>query len=811
MSDTAASDRRASATCRRDRRTHRTTWSSSTARVAAASCRTDRRKLVARIVIVDRDRYRRSLTCTSRRERSVAVIAPVGGSSSWPTTGSIASTVRSTISVHVHGDDHGTIASTSHVNVDLATAMRGRRRRHAVADRQPRDRRTRAIGPALTGAEARVTETPRSPGRVRARRTSSAAPTARCASRSPTDGERGGASSRRGCIGPASCATRCSRWATCSAAICVARRTIAPTTSQYLIARGKGVIEAGVGRAEGVPRAPVQRRGEAGRAARSGAQRRRRCACGSRCCRATSRPTRSSCCAGRSRSSMPITAGDAAARVRHDVRRISTRGARRDRADPQLSPDHARVRAGATAGPATTRPVPLRWLRAFGQMQAASLLAADRFELSPIDLYNVLLALRCAKAQHARRAACATSSCPASRRASCSSRGTSSSTAPAAPYRGTRAARDPHVGPQSARTCSRASCRTRSRSTVAIAGPGLPALYVVDLGDATLSLALSGWTDAGWAGISTFDLLAADDDPARDRRARRRARDAARPTPRSPTTLGQSARRGPPHACSPRSRSCASVTISRPASCSRGRCSRRRSPPAALKFRDAREAAAHRLLAEPGAVTLTKVARSAAPRAARSRARSSTRRRTARSIRRSRSIARAARRRRSCTCSAFRRAGIKEGPCEHMIALRVQLAREQARLEAARETPEGRALITAETRTLMRRTAARRRDLSALARRPHRHRALRHRRARCACSSCGSTTVDDARGAYFARLDDLATKGYLDATQDVTVARWDAQPIDSVSEEESRSVSLRFGARAASRRPGTITWPFSTR
>src|SRR5262245_42001286 len=36
-----------------------------------------------------------------------------------------------------------------------------------------------------------------------------------------------------------------------------------------------------------------------------------------------------------------------------------------------------------------TRNVPLRWLRAFGQMQAATLLAADRFELAPIDLNNV--------------------------------------------------------------------------------------------------------------------------------------------------------------------------------------------------------------------------------------------------------------------------------------------------------------------------------------------------------------------------------------------------------------------------------------
>ena len=48
----------------------------------------------------------------------------------------------------------------------------------------------------------------------------------------------------------------------------------------------------------------------------------------------------------------------------------------------------------ATARTAATRSVPRRWLRAFGQMQAATLLAADRFTIAPIDLYNVLLQLR---------------------------------------------------------------------------------------------------------------------------------------------------------------------------------------------------------------------------------------------------------------------------------------------------------------------------------------------------------------------------------------------------------------------------------
>ena len=141
----------------------------------------------------------------------------------------------------------------------------------------------------------------------------------------------------------------------------------------------------------------------------------------------------------------------------------------------------------------------------------------------------------------------------------------------------------------------------------------------------------------------------------------------------------------------------------------------------------------------------------------------------------------------SCTCSAFRRAGIKEGPCEHMIALRVQLARDQARLEADRLTPEGRSRITGETRVLMKRTqtGAETYRLSL--------------DGRVVLSSFGAGTdavtkprmqklrfdsIDDARAAYFARLADLATKGYLDATQDYKFLNFLNLAEGAVSEEE---------------------------
>ena len=59
-----------------------------------------------------------------------------------------------------------------------------------------------------------------------------------------------------------------------------------------------------------------------------------------------------------------------------------------------------------------------------------------------------------------------------------------------------------------------------------------------------------------------------------------------------------------------------------------------------------------------------------------------------------------------CNCPVYMRSGLREGPCEHMIALRVRFQREQAEAERLRATPEGRKLVHAGTRTFMRRDAS---------------------------------------------------------------------------------------------------------
>jgi hypothetical protein len=409
---------------------------------------------------------------------------------------------------------------------------------------------------------------------------------------------------------------------------------------------------------------------------------------------------------------------------------------------------------------AHTRSVPLRWLRAFGQMQAASLLAADRFELAPIDLYNVLLQLRLRKARTAPR-------------------GLRYELVPGepprlvlepwdlvvrstgAPYRGTQ--------PRVIRTWGRNRLSVLARVlpyarglTVAVAGPGLPSLYIADLGDATFALALSGWTDAGWAGIATFDLLAADDDP--------RGIEAvveALATPLTDAALAQAL--GRPRAEVRRTLLAALSQLRIGHDLATGEffarpLTKTPVPAVALTFRDAREAVAHRLLAEAGAVTLTKVhdlgneGRAIEGQVVDAKAH--------RTFYPSFTIDQESRTSAAtCTCNAVRRSGIKEGPCEHMIALRVRYAREQARLEAARGTPEGRALITAETRVLMRRTSRGAElyrlslDGRTVTARFGIGEALRMQRLRF-------DSIPDARTAYFERLDDLSQKGYLDATQE---------------------------------------------
>ncbi|MFK8000087.1 MAG: hypothetical protein AB8H86_10835 [Polyangiales bacterium] len=412
-------------------------------------------------------------------------------------------------------------------------------------------------------------------------------------------------------------------------------------------------------------------------------------------------------------------------------------------------------------GEASTRKVPYRWARAFAQVQAASTLPAATFELAPIDLYNVLLSLRTQKAKTSPRAL-------------------RYELVPGEPprlvlepwdlvlqghgsvYEGER--------PQVVRTWGRrrlqalAGLLPHAKSVrVSLVGAGLPAYYTVDLGDATLTLALSGWTEAGWAGITTFDALVAESgDDVLTQRVLQTLRAApstiealTAATERSTDDIRQALltliQRGTVLHDVATTRFVARPLFAEPLDEAR------------LRFRDAGEEEAHRLLALEGAVRVTKV-HDLAGEGVRIEGEVEDAR-AHRVYKTAFTIDREGRTREpSCTSAQFRRSRMKEGPSVPMLALRIQYVRNRAALEEARNTPEGRRLITAETRTLVRRE----RDGSTTLRISLDEKRVIVRRGRGVefdrVQQLIFTSPDDARDEYFRRLARGATQGFIDAS-----------------------------------------------
>lgn len=405
--------------------------------------------------------------------------------------------------------------------------------------------------------------------------------------------------------------------------------------------------------------------------------------------------------------------------------------------------------------------VPERWLRAFSQVQAASTLPGAGFTLAPVDFYNLLFTLRMNRAKTSPRAL-------------------RYELVPGEPPRMVlepwdrliESASGEYLGhaPQVVRTWGRRRLSVLApllphleRVTVYPSGPGLPVFYELDLGDCTFSLALSGWTDRGWAGISGFDLLLPSDPEAG---TRQRALDALAGGPRTLASLAAATGSSVEEL-----RSALLWEIQRGLVLHERGSGRFRARPLlaepldaeALRYRDAVEEEAHRLLAVEGQVRILKThdlgnegfrieGEVEDKHARRTYQTSFTLDREGRTVDA------------SCTSRQFRRSGLKEGPSAPMIALRLLYARQQKELEAARQTEEGRRLIRAETRTLL----ERRGEISVV------HRVtLDERQVRVRWGRTGETprmqrlmfgTVAEAQDDYFRRLDDYAERGYLDAS-----------------------------------------------
>jgi predicted DNA-binding WGR domain protein len=115
-----------------------------------------------------------------------------------------------------------------------------------------------------------------------------------------------------------------------------------------------------------------------------------------------------------------------------------------------------------------------------------------------------------------------------------------------------------------------------------------------------------------------------------------------------------------------------------------------------------------------------------------------------------------------CTCGFFRKQGLKAGPCVHLIALRLVYAEQEARRAAGLE---GREAVQVETRSYSRRDERGEEDVIQVS---LERRRLRVRRGKAGQAMRLQTlqfnSPEEARAAYFAKVDRLAASGYLDAT-----------------------------------------------
>lgn len=437
------------------------------------------------------------------------------------------------------------------------------------------------------------------------------------------------------------------------------------------------------------------------------------------------------------------------------------------RAYQPLTLDATSRATGAEPRPVRELELPESWLRGFLQVQSAATLPSVRVDLAPIDLYNVLYALRIRRAKRAPRAL-RFELVPGLRPRIVLEPWETVLECHAAPYAGS--------APRVIRAYGRARLGLLARllphvraARVHLVGPGLPSFWVLDLGLARLTLALTSWAESSWASTASFDVLlprASDVTEA--------ARAEALLVKRGPLALPAIAKK---LKLDP---SAARAALA--AACLRGQVlfdlDRGVYRPRALlsepvelesiRFGSEREAVAHRLLHDPdtrieitkvhtlvgegqevhGRLELSHAARTFVPRFTldlEGQVRDA-----------------------FCSCTHFQQTSLREGPCEHLIALYLRHQRSVDEAARMRETPAGRALVRAETRTLVRRDAS---GVQTRYRISLDDRVVRVEKQELApgrptedprATRVWYDTDTEARAAYYARLDTLGESGFVE-------------------------------------------------
>lgn len=407
--------------------------------------------------------------------------------------------------------------------------------------------------------------------------------------------------------------------------------------------------------------------------------------------------------------------------------------------------------------------LPDSWLRGFLQVQSAATLPATTFDLAPIDLYNLLYHLRLHADQKRKGRAIRVELVPGEPVRLVLEPWELVLETGGGPYAGAK--------PEVIRVWGRRRLRLIQRFLpftekveVHLLGAGLPSFWVLRGGPISLTLGLTGFSSANWAQSLGFDVLLPRPEEM-DKKTSKVIKHLEKKSTGSAAEVAKATKLKPEEALESLQAGCQQGLIMYDVA---GGLYRYRPlteqplDPERLKYRNDRERRAHDLLASDDAIKITqenrifgvgleltgKAAVAAEKREYRPQLLLDDEGRV---------------RKAECTCAFYRKHGLKEGPCPHLIALKLLQA--EAEKKRAEGRGRARATVMVETRTYVRRHAKGEKVCQvSLDRKRFKVRWGERSDDRLRVQNLWFDSVADARGAYFARIDELEAQGYLDAT-----------------------------------------------
>jgi hypothetical protein len=405
--------------------------------------------------------------------------------------------------------------------------------------------------------------------------------------------------------------------------------------------------------------------------------------------------------------------------------------------------------------------VPNSWLRGFLQVQSAATFPLDSFQLAPIDCYNILRQLRLHGDKKGQKRGFRIELVPGEAVRIVLEPWEVVIPSTAGVFKG-KVARVVRVWGRRRLMLLRRLLPFVAGVDVHLMGSGLPSFWVFRAGDITLTLALTGFTATNWSQALSFDLLLP------------RKTQSSKPLETILVHLSNVWYATIPDLTKATGLKGAGLLEALQQGCQQGklifdlasnvyRLRPLSDAPLAmesLEYRNQRERIAYDLLVRRGAVRIEKENR--IPGTGLELTGKVTVEEDRREYRPQMLLADEGQvQKAECTCTFFRKQGLKAGPCAHLIALRLSYAEQEAK---RRKSGDPRQTVTVETRTFSKRDEEGE-DLIQLSLERQKLKVRWGRSGKALrLQTLAFNTVEEARAAYFCRVDQATTCGYLDAT-----------------------------------------------